>query len=98
MKNVIIRTTIIVLIAIIGVGMADCARGNSTPIRHFNYSGTETITITGYTGPEDVKIIIPAQIKGKNVIAIGDNVFENKYPTSIDIPDSIISIGENAFS
>jgi hypothetical protein len=62
-----------------------------------------TITITGYTGPGGA-VIIPDTINGLPVTSIGYEAFYNgNYPlpyilTNITIPDSVTSIGANAFA
>jgi hypothetical protein len=68
-----------------------CKIPPSGTFKYFTYNGTETIIITGYTGPGGI-VSIPAVIKGKPVITIGDNVFENKGLTNITIPASVIEI------
>ena len=61
----------------------------------------DEIEITGYTGsPTDIEI--PAQIDTENgkmlpVTSIGDSAFSQSKLTSIDIPDNVESIGNNAF-
>ena len=54
-------------------------------------------TIIGYDG-WDTMIVIPAQIGGVPVTAIGDDVFKNMGITAITIPVNIKYIGENAFA
>jgi hypothetical protein len=65
------------------------------------------LRITGYTGPRgDVRI--PPTINGRSVVAIGDYAFSLHRPgmfeipdyglTSVTIPNSVISIGEGAFT
>lgn len=57
-----------------------------------------TITITGYTGSNDT-VVIPNNVYGKPVVAIGDSAFEGfSSLTNITIPSSIYSIGDFAFS
>jgi uncharacterized repeat protein (TIGR02543 family) len=73
----------------------------SSEIAEFEYSvntdGT-SVTITGYRGI-DVDIVIPAQIGGKYVTAIGDNAFSgNTGITGVSIPASVSGIGNNAFN
>lgn len=68
---------------------------------NIDYEYTETVdglTIVNYTGP-GVDVIIPTEIDGKPVIAIGDNAFAlNGDLTSVAIPNSVTSIGHYAFS
>jgi hypothetical protein len=53
-------------------------------------------TITWYRGQEKA-IVIPAQIDGTPVTAIGNAVIYEYELTSVAIPDSVISIGERTF-
>ncbi|MEI8341728.1 MAG: leucine-rich repeat domain-containing protein [Verrucomicrobiota bacterium] len=56
------------------------------------------VTITGYTGTGGA-VVIPASIGGAPVTAIGSSAFENRSRlTSVTIPDSVTSIGGNAFA
>lgn len=54
------------------------------------------VTITGYSVLIG-DIEIPAEIDGYPVTAIGDNAFRGSSIASVTIPDSVISIGEDAF-
>jgi hypothetical protein len=56
-----------------------------------------SVTITKYSG-WDTDITIPAKINGKAVTAIGGEAFKNTDLTSVVIPDSVKTIGKNAFS
>jgi hypothetical protein len=69
----------------------------------YNYGTlTLTVTITGYTGSGG-NITIPAEIEGMPVTVIGSGAFRISYTesrnqlTSLIIPDSVTSIGDNAF-
>lgn len=64
----------------------------------FTYSvANETATITGYTGVSG-EITIPAEVDGYVVTAIGPSAFQGGTAlTEVNLPDSIISIGEYAF-
>ena len=65
----------------------------------FNYTTNNgTITITGYTGPGGA-VAIPDTINGLPVTRIGDSAFDGETSlTSVTIPNSVTSIGEEAFS
>ena len=56
-----------------------------------------SITITGYTGNGDA-VDIPATINGKPVVSIGDSAFAENRLTSVTIPNSVTTIGKNAFA
>ena len=57
-----------------------------------------TIEITRYLGT-DYEVVIPAEIDGKKVTLIGDYLFyKNENLKSVKLPDTIISIGTEAFS
>jgi hypothetical protein len=63
----------------------------------FNYTANNgTITITGYTGPGGA-VVIPSRIHGLPVTAIGDNAFLSSSLTSVTIPDTVTTIGYQAF-
>jgi hypothetical protein len=58
----------------------------------------ETATITDYNGT-DSDIVIPSQISGYTVTAIGEYAFENNLSlVSVKIPNSITEIGQDAFA
>ena len=74
--------------------------GNSTSASDFDFDETSG-TITKYKGRES-NVIIPSQINGKPVTAIGYHAFgtnehNNNSITSITIPDSVTSIDEYSF-
>jgi len=55
------------------------------------------VKITSYTG-NYTTLEIPSTIKGKRVVAIGDDVFASQYLlTEIVIPDTVTEIGAHAF-
>lgn len=55
----------------------------------------ETAMITRYMG-KAIELTIPSEVDGYRVTALGKNAFYG-FPTSISIPDSVISIGTNPF-
>jgi hypothetical protein len=64
----------------------------------FNYTVTnQTITITAYTGTNSV-VAVPSTIDGLPVTSIGYEAFYESGITSVTIPNSVISIGDFAFS
>ena len=56
----------------------------------------DEITITGYTGAEK-DITIPSLLNGKNVTAIGSDVFTDDAITNITIPESVTTIDSGVF-
>ena len=59
----------------------------------------QSVTITGYTGTDPV-VVIPDEIDGKKVTAIGIEAFYNLEDvdiTSVVIPDSVVTINDGAF-
>ncbi|MDR2569335.1 MAG: leucine-rich repeat protein, partial [Oscillospiraceae bacterium] len=67
---------------------------NVNNLVYYNPNNT-SVTIIGYTGTND-HVTIPSTFENLPVKTIGDNAF-NRYITSITVPDSIVSIGNNAF-
>ena len=59
---------------------------------------TDHVEITGYTG-NATELVIPAEIEGVPVVAIGDRAFDScSSLTNIEIPATVTTIGENAFA
>lgn len=52
--------------------------------------------VTGYYGNSTV-VVMPSKIQGKTVVGIGDNCFKGSKITSIQIPETVRSIGNCAF-
>lgn len=83
-----------------GYVFTDC-KIDVTDTSHFNYTiSNNTAIITGFseTGVGLDNINIPAEINGYPVVAVGGLSFDNEGLKSICIPDSLTSIGQNAFS
>ena len=84
------------------------ARVKETPATDFEYKKSENgdyILITKYVGTSE-KVVIPAEIDGlpvKTIYSVGENAtekvgaFQNSSIKSVVIPDSVTSIGSNAF-
>lgn len=64
----------------------------------FLYTTNENaITIEGYTGAV-MMLTVPDEIAGKPVTAVADGAFSDcKYIADLTLPDTITSVGENAF-
>ena len=54
------------------------------------------VTIIGYTGKQ-WRALVPAEINGMTVVAIGDCAFQASNVTDVTLPNSIIAIGVQAF-
>ena len=93
-----------------GAPLTDCAQVNAQDDTNneqqtanaengFAYTVTgDEATITGYTGSTG-NIIIPSELGGKKVTAIGEKAFyENKTITSVKIPEGVTSIKDSAFA
>ncbi len=69
-------------------------------VEYLNYStnSDNTITITGYTGPSGVGVVIPDTINGLTVTVIGDSAFFSANITGVTFPSSLASIGSSVFA
>ena len=78
----------------------DAPTVEETPPDEFTYvtnSDAVSITVTGYTGLDDV-VAIPPNINGYPVNSIGAQTFQDHGVANVLIPNSITSIGESAFA
>ena len=77
----------------------NCKQDISTKgLEYFDGTEENTLILAGMGTATDKDIIIPAVYNGKKVISIGEWCFKNKINiASVDIPDSITSIGYGAF-
>ena len=70
----------------------------STDAKYFAYEDVEGgISITGYSIEGGLDVVIPSNINGKQVVAIGNTAFCFNKLTSVTIPSSVTSIGSSAF-
>ncbi len=72
---------------------------DGTPFKLYNYTldDDDKATITRYNG-NSWSVYIPKEIDGYTVVGIGNNAFINKDVGYVDIPETVISIGNGAFS
>lgn len=67
------------------------------------YSSSSTVQVNGYTSDLPADVVIPSQVtylgKTYSVTSIGSSAFKSCTSlTSIEIPNSVALIGNNAFS
>ena len=67
-----------------------------TEEKYFTFDQS-TGTITGYNAEGGTELVIPCNIAGTEVKAIGSSAFYNKGLTSVIMPDTIKTIGNSAF-
>ncbi len=76
--------------------------GNTATIITYGFNYTvlnDEATITGYSGDMPSDLVIPSEIGGYPVVAIGDDAFSGYDELmQVEISDGIASIGERAFS
>ncbi len=86
--------------------LSETSQSIEIPGYFFTFDST-TGTITGYDIEGGLAVVIPSTINGVNVTGIGDFAFcifdEHGHPsglgiTSVEIPDSVTSIGNSAFA
>ena len=64
----------------------------------YTLNGDDEATITKYDGSASY-VAIPSTLDGKQVVGIGDGIFQHKKTiTGVDIPEGIKSIGHDAFA
>ena len=79
-----------------GYGLDDS--GNLVPVFTYTTDNDGNATITGYTGHASA-LVIPSEIDGHTVVAIGNRAFENRGELySVVIPDTVTRIGNYAFA
>ena len=79
-----------------GYGLDDS--GNLVPVFTYTTDNDGNATITGYTGHASA-LVIPSEIDGHTVVAIGNRAFENRGELySVVIPDTVTRIGYYAFA
>lgn len=101
--SLVIRSGLLLLAALLASGLlswnaafADSETLSPTDAAYFTFDAS-TGTITDYAGDGPKEVVIPEQIEGVAVTAIGEGAFGDKDITSVVIPDSVTSIGATAF-
>ncbi len=76
-----------------------CGKTEGEALEPFFYvAQKDGLTITGYAVECDANFIIPEEIDGKTVVAIGKNAFEGRNELfSVTIPESVVEIENYAF-
>ena len=64
---------------------------------NFTTNADNTITITGYTGPQSVVVTVPDTITGLPVTVIGDEAFFGANINGVNFPSQLASLGEGVF-
>lgn len=78
-----------------GYGLDDS--GTLVPVFTYTTDDDGNATITGYTGYASA-LVIPSEIDGHTVVAIGDNAFKDRTELySVVMPDTVTRIGRRAF-
>ena len=68
-----------------------------TPVQYFEFRAIAGgIEITNYTGTA-IRVNIPAQIEGVNVVSIGEDAFRDAGIMEVFMPATVTSIGNSAF-
>lgn len=67
---------------------------------HFEMVDSESVSVVKYEGKDVAHaVVIPAKLKGFNVVAIGDNAFlDSSKINAVSFPESVTSIGKFAFA
>lgn len=70
----------------------------TTPAKYFEYKEVDGyIIVMSYTGT-DGNVVIPSEIDGKKVMALGGKIFFcNEFVTSVELPETIVEIPTYAF-
>ena len=94
---VLMKKKILVMIAAIAAVLVLPLAANAASVSDLTFD-KETGTITGCNESAAGELVIPAEIDGVKVTSIDSGAFDDcRGLTSISIPDSVTSIGYNAF-
>ena len=85
-----------------GINLQIAILGGKIPSTDYEEAGLnvkegKTFLITKYINNDILDVVIPSDINGKKVVAIGNDAFRNLGLTNIVIPNSITNIGISAF-
>ena len=85
-----------------GINLQIAILGGEIPSTDYEEAGLnvkegKTFLIAKYINNDILDVVIPSDINGKKVVAIGNDAFRNLGLTNIVIPNSITNIGNSAF-
>ena len=96
-KTLALVLSVIMLFSCMAVGMVSSAAGYEGPYTYYVENG-EAIIVDAQSGALVGDVVIPSKLGGYPVTAIADYAFEYcEYMTSVVIPDSVKSVGYEAF-
>jgi hypothetical protein len=85
------------LIIFLSIALLGNAKAQTFGLYSYSVNADNSVTITDYPTNAIGAIEIPATIDGRSVTSIGYGAFEFCRLTSVTIPDSVTSIGGDAF-
>ena len=98
MKNALkVIIFIVAVLALCAGGIFGYTKYMKTDFDFSDGTKSGTVEITAYNG-DSVNIIIPKKIRGKTVVQIAQSAFAKTDITSVEIPDTVTSVGEKAFA
>ena len=98
MKNALkVIIFIVAVLALCAGGIFGYTKYMKTDFDFSDGTKSGTVEITAYNG-DSINIIIPKKIRGKTVVQIAQSAFAKTDITSVEIPDTVTSVGEKAFA
>ena len=93
-------SVLLVLVIAFGVCAVSVTGAGALRYKFYEYEmyTEDSVIITEYIDGGAVDLVIPSELNGYRVAAIGDYAFENAYASTITIPDTVEYIGAYAFN